>query len=143
MRALVRKPGWEDALADYLASVRDRPHDYRTHDCLLFAAGAVKAQTGVDLARGHRGKYKSEAGSVRYLRSLGFRSAAALINSLLPKVPPAFAHRGDIVLVDGIPAVCMGDHALMVGQRGDEEGLQRVPLGAWRKAWRVGEPRDG
>jgi hypothetical protein len=135
---LAREPGWEDALADYLASVRDRPHAYGRHDCLLFVAGAVKAETGTDLARGHHRKYKSQAGSVRYLRSLGFRSAEAMIDSLLPKLAPAFAHRGDVVMgEDGIPGLCMGDHALFVS----EDGLGRAPLGHWVKAWRVGEER--
>lgn len=138
-RKLVRLPGWEDALADYLAEVRDRPHSYATHHCLLFVAGAVKAETGVDLAAGHRRKFKTQAGSVRYLRSLGFRSAEAFVDSLLPEVAPAFAHRGDVVIgEDGIPGLCMGDHALFVS----EAGLGRAPLGHWVKAWRVGEDRS-
>ena len=72
----MRRPDWENRLADYLISVRERPHVYGKHDCMLLVAGAVRAVTGKDHARGHRGKYKTGKGAARYLKRLGFSSPA-------------------------------------------------------------------
>lgn len=133
-----RRSDWEQRLFAYLAAVSDRPHEYGRHDCMIFVAGAVKALTGSDPARGHRGKYGSAATAARYLRSLGFDSFEALIDSVLPEKPIAKAMRGDIVLdQEGMPGVCIGGEALFVGQRDGEQGLVRVPRAAWVKAWAV------
>lgn len=144
-----RLPDWEPRLHAYLVSVADTPHDYGSNHCLLHAANAVRAVTGKDLARGHRGKFKDAIGAVRYLKSLGFDSPAAMIDSALEETPIGFAQRGDLVLVPGdalpggeqgwdIPASCVGDVALVVGDDGVRRGLFRVPRSAWLKAWKVG-----
>lgn len=135
---MTRLPDWEPRLSAYLAKVASKPHSYGKHDCLLFTAGAVKAVTGKDLARGHRGKYKSAASSARYLCKLGFDTPAAMIDSLLPEKPVGFAMRGDIVAdEEGVPGVCIGGDAVFVGMEGEREGLFRAPRKAWRKAWAV------
>lgn len=135
---MTRRPDWEARLAAYLSTVAEQPHSYGKHDCMLFPAGAVRAMTGKDYARGHRGKYRSVASSVRYLRSLGFDSQEAMLDSLFDEKPPAFAQRGDIVLdLEGIPGVCIGGDALFVGAEGSREGLVRQPRSAWRKAYAV------
>ena len=125
---------WEARLNAYVAKHHARPYSHAWH-CLLFVAGGVKAVTGRDFARGHRGKYRSMAGALRYLRSLGFDNAEAMIDAHLPEKPAGFAQRGDLVLAaDDVPALCMGEFALSV----TDEGLARVPRSEWRKAWRVG-----
>jgi hypothetical protein len=96
-----RHPQWEQRLHEYIAKVHDLPHDYGSHDCLLHAANAVRAITGKDHERGHRGKYKSPASAVRHLKQLGFDSPEAMLDSLLEQKPIGFAQRGDIVLVPG------------------------------------------
>lgn len=138
-----RRRDWERRLLDFVRVSAERPHRYGSHDCLLFPAGAVKAVTGKDFGRGHRRKYRSAATASRYLRSLGFDSAEALIDSLLLQKPVAKAQRGDIVLGDdGIPGVCMGGEALFVGaeiqEQGEKVGLVRTRRNQWTKAWRVG-----
>ncbi|MDP8994031.1 MAG: hypothetical protein M3N07_03460 [Pseudomonadota bacterium] len=140
LRRSRRLPDWEQRLGDYLAEARELEHDYGAHDCLLHCAAAVKAATGVDLARRHRGKYRSAASASRYLASLGFASPAELVDSLLPERPPAFARRGDLVAgEDGIPGVCIGGTAVFVGMDGSSEGLVTTPRAEWVKAWTVGE----
>lgn len=135
----MRRSDWEQRLNDYLAGAMREPHSFGKHDCLLFSAGVVKAVTGKDHGRGHRGKYDSALSGAKYLKHLGFDSPAAMIDSILDEKPVGFAQRGDLVLAsDGIPAVCMGDFALSVGQKGDDEGLVRVPRSDWVKAWKVG-----
>lgn len=135
---MARRRDWEPRLVAYLAAARDKPHRYGRHDCMIFSAGVVKAVTGRDFARGHRGKYRSAASATRYLRGLGFDSVEAMIDSVLPEKPVLRAQRGDIVLRDeGQPGVCIGGEALFVGSKEGEEGLVRVPRAQWRKAWAV------
>lgn len=134
-----RRGDWDARGAAFIASVRSKPHAYGSHDCLMFLAGAIQAVTGEDLARGHRGKYKSAASASRYLRSLGFETPEAFLDSILEQKPHGHAQRFDVVLAsDGIPALCMGAFALSVGEEGGAEGLVKVPRSDWRKAWRVG-----
>lgn len=133
-----RLSDWEPRLVAYIASALSLPHAYGSHDCLLHCAAAVNALTGKDLARGHRGKYRSAASAAVYLKSLGFDSPAAMIDSLLPEKSVSMAGRGDIVLdSDGIPGVVIGGDALMVGMGEGAEGLVRVPRSDWAKAWAV------
>jgi len=148
-RAVQRLPDWEQRLHAYLEAAFDRPHDYGTHDCLLHAAADVLAVTGVDHAKKHRGKYKSQATAVRHLKGLGFDSPEALLDALLEEKPIGFAQRGDLVLVPGnvlpgvsaawtLPAVVYGSDARVVGTDGEREGLHRVPRTQWLKAYAVG-----
>lgn len=137
-----RHPQWEARLNALVARDMARPYAYGRHDCLLWAAAAAKAVTGKDYGRGHRGKYASAAGAARYLRRLGHETPESYLDSLFPEKLPGFAQRGDLVLApDGIPALCMGDHALSVAE--GNAGLARVPRGEWVKAWAVGEHHSG
>jgi hypothetical protein len=133
-----RVPDWENALSRYLLRVRDRPHKYGEHDCMLFVAGAVKALTGRDPAKGHRRKYRSEKTAASYLLKLGFKTPAAMVNAHLKPKSLAFAQRGDVVADrEGTPGICMGDFAFFVGRAGEQEGLVRKPLSDLKKAWAV------
>lgn len=134
----MRKADWENQLTEYLISVSEKPHAYGKHDCMIFAANVVRAQTGKDYARGHRGKYKSARGAKVYLKRLGFRTPAQMIGAHLKKKPIGFAQRGDIVAGrDGVPGVVMGDFAFQVGQTEEQQGLVRLPRAEWRRAWGV------
>lgn len=134
----MRKGDWETALAEYIELVRDRPHEYGKHDCMLFVAGAVKVLTGKSLAAKHKGKYHDKESAAAYLKTLGFKTPAQMIDANLKRKPIGFAQRGDIVLTpDGIPGVSMGEFAVIVGTDGVSEGLGRVPRELWTKAWSV------
>ncbi|MGX7896898.1 DUF6950 family protein [Tsuneonella sp. HG222] len=134
----MRLSDWEPRLSAYLAGVASRPHAYGRHDCLQFIAAAIEAQTGVNLAMGYRGKYRSAAGASRYLRELGFADPAELVGAHLTDKPVLMALRGDIVAdVDGIPGVCVGGDALFVGMEDGLDGLIRQPRRRWSRAWKV------
>lgn len=137
---------WDQRFADWLAETTARKHRFSHHDCLMQPAGAIEAQTGRDLADGHRGRYRTARGAAAYLRGLGFDSAEALLDSILDPVPPAFAQRGDIALIQipegpAVPGVVIGGEALFV-VHGEPEPL-RVPRSAWVKAWSVGRRTVG
>lgn len=137
-----RRPDWEARLIALIAANSKRPYTFAQWDCLFFPAAAVKAVTGKDHGRGHRGKYRSAASASRYLRSLGFDSPEQFLDSLFDEKPIGFAQRGDLVLgSDGIPGVCIGDVALSVGE--GSAGLVRVPRAQWVKAWAVGDHHSG
>lgn len=132
-----RLPAWEARLAAFVADNLRRPYRYGSFDCLLMPAAAVRAVTGKDHGRGHRGKYKNAAGAARYLRGLGFASPEELLDRLFDEKPVGFAQRGDLVLCrtdsGDNPGVCLGGFALAAGA----DGLIRVPRDRWLKAWAV------
>lgn len=94
----MRHPDWQTRLASYLAEVRELPFSYGFHDCALFVAGAVKAMTGDDPARGWRG-YRSHAAGIRKLRAAGYEDHVARAASLFAEVPVVDAMPGDIAVV--------------------------------------------
>jgi hypothetical protein len=146
----VRLADWEQRLHAFVAAAHDQPHAYGAHDCVGgLAAGVIEAVTGEDLGRAHRGKYRTEAGAIRYLKRLGFDSPQALLEHHLEEKPIGFAQRGDLVLVPGnqvpgspegwaLPAVCYGYVALAIGSDGTRAGLFPVPRSDWLKAFGVG-----
>lgn len=75
----------------------------------MFTAGAVKAMTGVDLARGWRG-YRTLKEGERRLSDAGMGGLEGMVASRLPEVAPAFAQVGDVALmrVDGDTGVALG-----------------------------------
>lgn len=135
----MRHPKWEERFIAYLAEVADKPHAYGSHDCMTHAGRVIEAVAGRDVYSEHLGKYTDERSSIRYLKSLGFASPEAMLDSLLRDVPIGFAQRGDLVLLpDGIPAPVVGSEAAMIGvDGGEKDGLVLVPRDAWLKAWVV------
>lgn len=107
MNGLQRLPDWRARLAAWIGSVNGLVIVPGRHDCCLFGAGAVHAQTGVDLAAPWRGRYTTFAGGRRMLRKAGWDDHIALFAHHLPEVAPLLAGEGDIAVVqteDG-PAV--------------------------------------
>ncbi|TCP33279.1 hypothetical protein [Sphingomonas sp. BK235] len=135
---LERLPEWEQLLHDYVADLEGAAFRWGELDCALFAAGAVLAQTGVDLAAAYRGHYSTARGSVRALRRFGDGTLEATIDAALPRIEPAFARRGDLVMVDGMAGVSIGPRALFVGDVDGAPGWVRLERSAWSIAWKVG-----
>lgn len=138
-----RLSAWEPRLSQAVRDNASRPHEYGRWDCLLWPAAAVKAVTGKDFGRGHRGKYRSQASAYRYLGTLGFDSPAAMLDSLFPERPVGFAQRGHLALCDTpsglVPGVIVGDTALVVSEiaatDGAVSGMARIVRARWLKAW--------
>lgn len=133
-----RLPDWEQRLHDYVAALEGSSFRWGVLDCALFAAGAVQAQTGVDLAAAFRGHYRTARGSVRALRRFGAGTLEATIDAALPRLEPAFARRGDVVMADGIAGVSVGPRALFVGEIDGAPGWVTLERSAWSTAWSVG-----
>jgi hypothetical protein len=94
----MRRADWQARLTDYVISVQGASFRPGRLDCALFAAGAVRAMTGRDHARGFRG-YRTLAGGARRLQARGFEDHVALVAARLEEVPPAFAQAGDLAVI--------------------------------------------
>lgn len=134
-----RAPGWEQRLYAFTRGHLRTPYAWGTHDCALFAAGAIEVITGQDIASEWRG-YEDEAGAHEALDRLGCDSVADLPERFgLEPCSPSEARRGDVVLVEAgeqgaFLAIC--DGATCIGPAA--RGLQHTPMGLATRAWRVG-----
>ena len=54
-----RRPDWNAALRGYIDGCRAKPFVWGRFDCALFAADAVRAMTGANIAADLRGRYTS------------------------------------------------------------------------------------
>lgn len=125
---------WPERLADYLEGARGRPFCFGSHDCASFAAGAVQAMTGEAPAIP---QVESAAAYLHFLRDHGPLDAI-VDDTLGERLPsPAFAQRGDVVLlfVDerATLGVCIGVEAAAPGP----DGMLTVPMSTASAAWRV------
>ena len=121
---------------DALVAQRSRtPFAWGSHDCCLWAADAVLAITGVDLAAAYRGTYACAAGAARLLQRLG--GLAALGQQVGPAIAPLQATVGDVGLVQRsdrqMLAVCCGAGWLVPGTA----GLVLLQLDEALQAWRI------
>jgi hypothetical protein len=108
---------WESSLSNYLQEVEYEPFKWGSHDCALFAAGAVKAMTGTDLAEQFRGNYDTARGAVKALREFGAGKLQATVTQGLGEPQHiAYAHRGDVVSYEGSLGICVGKYSLFAGQ---------------------------
>ncbi|MCZ8339624.1 MAG: hypothetical protein O9345_15980 [Burkholderiaceae bacterium] len=129
-----RREDWAEALAGYLDERRDVPFAWGENDCASFAAGAVQAMTGESL---QIPQVESAAAYLHFLRDHGPLDAI-VDDTLGERLPsPAFAQRGDVVLlfVDerATLGVCIGVEAAAPGQ----DGMLTVPMPTATAAWRV------
>lgn len=133
------------------------PFAWGTNDCAIFAADAVKAITGADIAEDFRGQYHDEAGAFELIaavtgagsnpaNAVGGAAAwcaakAGLVEWLGKdgKPAPKLAQRGDLVVIQDTGRLIAGvvhlsgRHVVSVG----EEGLKRLSITDVVRAWRV------
>ena len=115
-----RRTDWAVRLAALLSAAEARPFDARQWNCASFALAAVEAVTG-------------NKPSVKVLPSL----AASADSAGFPRIAPAYARAGDIVLAGDPPrlgVVVEAGRAAFVGPR----GLTHAPLIECSIAWRIG-----
>jgi hypothetical protein len=96
---MMRLPDWRLRLHRYLRETHGHAIVPGQHDCCLFGAGGIQAQTGVDLAAGWRGRYTTFAGGRRVLRKAGYADHVDLIARHLTEAHPVHADEGDIAVV--------------------------------------------
>ena len=133
-------------LDSFLKSHAHTTFQYGALDCCLLAADAIQAMTGVDIASDFRGKYSTELGALKIIKSvtggtsvLDAVAYCAAKHGLMEWKSPLLAQRGDLVVIkDGEQQVAgmvhlNGRHAITIGKA----GLVRYPLTAVVKSYRV------
>lgn len=144
-----RLPDWPARLARHILDATDRVFEYGVHDCSVFAADGVVAITGRDPIACARGRYHDEKRAAVVLREIGGMGVPEAADRLMaefgaPPVHPAFAQRGDLVLIDapvlsGKRDWCMGliapDGRVAVAA---PRGLAFFSPRAAARAWSIG-----
>ena len=133
----MRTPNWKLALIQYVGESARKPFAFGSHDCALFAAGAVLAMTGVDLAAKWRGKYTTLNGGLLALKRAGYADHVALAAANFKAIAPAFAAPGDLAVIDGPEGAALGvvqGEGVYVLTQG---GMGMLPLTHARTAFRV------
>jgi len=133
-----RRVEWFERLKDYNAAVAETPFMWGVHDCVLYAAGAVFAQTGHDFAKAFRGHYSTELGGARAIRRFGAGTLEASVTALLgDPIHISLVKRGDVVMFDGSLGICLGLKSSFVGQNAAREGLIEVATKTCSHGWTV------
>lgn len=142
MMQIIRLPDWPGRLAALVDARLQQPFAWGSNDCCAFAGDAVLQITGTDVLAGLRGMWRTRKDAARVLRNLGGMRAA--VSSVLGRsVDPAFARRGDVVLIDtgsherlsrSILAVSLGGRCVAPTAK----GLKTIPPDFVATAWRVG-----
>lgn len=131
----MRLPDWQHRFGDLVHARAQTPFAWGSHDCCLWAADAVHAITGVDLAADLRGAYASEPDAAALLNAAGGLYQLAK-HRLGRSVRVKMAQIGDIGMaaVDAVPSlvVCAGAHFLAPGRDGLTAILPASVLRVWR-----------
>lgn len=128
-----RSHDWPTQVAQFLLSKRNQPFQWGENDCCLFAADAIIAMGGEDVAEDVRGRYKTAIGARRIMRNLGANDVVELLTQRLGE-PDGKLLRGAIVVVESDGQQVAGvfyqkPWALT------ESGLQGVPLESVIQSW--------
>jgi len=130
-----------EALLGYLTERADMPFRWgrRRNDCVSFAAGAAKAQTGKDPLGDL--KWNSLAEARALLKRLGGLRKA--VDARLRRIPPSMAQRGDIAAVPdrrfGVRLMVIEGATLVAP---GAKGAERLPRGQMVAAWSI-DPENG
>ena len=100
-----RRDDWPVRLQACINEWSAAPFEFGVRDCALFAAAAVEAMTGVDIADGLRG-YSSEAEGLAIVRAAGFHDYTDVFTKMFPAADRLRV--GDIAMVERQDVVAMG-----------------------------------
>lgn len=134
---VLRREDWAERLDEYIKNSLDKEFSYGSHDCVLWASGAVEVMTGWNPAEEFVGTYSSEEEAQAVLKKNRARSIVTLIKKKFGKpIPVGQARRGDFMLIeiDGAPfaGICVGEESLFA-----QSPLLRIRTIDCRMAWAV------
>ena len=126
----MRLHDWEHRLTRYVTEVACTGFAHGSHDCALFAAGAVEAITGIDPGARWRGRYSSFKGGLKLVRKDGFTDHVAVMRRHCPPIQRGAVLAGDLAVIGTGREAALGvvQGALIYVLR--ETGLGLMPLGA-------------
>jgi len=131
-----------ERLNAFLAKYADKDFATGVNDCALFVSDWALELTGEDLAAPFRGRYKTDLGSARLIKKLGYKGLEDLVSKEFDRVAvrrssPLFAQRGDVAWVKGSKEKICG----IVGANGvlvlGVSGLVSLPTSTILCAWEI------
>lgn len=129
-----RLPKWRGLLSNYLIEVDGVAFRPGKHDCALFCAGAVRAMTGFDAAKGWRGYRTLKEGGKR-LQQAGYESWWDMIADR--ECDTSQLNIGDVALVEQdeelAGGICIGSHIAVLAP----SGRTSVRLGQSVRAFKI------
>lgn len=134
---MTRFPDWQGRLSWFFTQNRNRPFEYGTWDCCLFAADAIKAMTGTDIAAEFRGRYANRTEAYALIGSVGSVAPKVAKQYGMPQVPISYARRGDMALIERARDYSLG----IISLNGKEiailraRGIVTIPLSLGFIAW--------
>jgi hypothetical protein len=139
MSKLKRFDDWPERLDKFFRANARTPFSWGVFDCCLFAADAIQAMTGTDLAAAYRGKYSSEEEAMALAGSIQGVCESVTTEFNLVEVRPSFSQRGDLVVFQQAQNQLVGLIALnSLIIYPSATGLSFSPRSAQLRAWRVG-----
>lgn len=131
----MRLANWERELEKVIVDAQTKIFLWGFHDCITFAADAVRAMTGVDPIADLRGKWPTALSATRMLREIGGIESAVCSRMGERLNAPRAAGRGDVILSDagGVAIVVLGYAVAPM-----KFGLMRIEMDHWTTGWRVG-----
>ena len=97
----MKKLNWAIDFLDFVESRHDTPFTWGTNDCAIFAADATMTMGVPDPVPNSRGKYSTEAGAKRHLKSQ-YGDLYAVWDRVFERLENVnYAQNGDVVLFDG------------------------------------------
>lgn len=135
--ALTKHEHWRERhFHAFLIERANMPFEWGKNDCALFAADAIQAVSGTDIADDFRGKYTTQLGSLRTIKAVtggsSVADAAAYCankHGLTEHTHLLMAQRGDLVVIENAGTLIAG----VVHLNGrdvvsvSESGLVRLP----------------
>jgi hypothetical protein len=142
---MTRLDTWQTRLNQYLLDNAKSDFSYGQFDCGIFAAGAIEALSGIDVAVDLRNKYSSRREAFRAIKELcGTATVEGIADYLakkydIPECPVLMAQRGDPVLIgSGVTS-----RLAIISMSGSEilattnSGLMRYRLDQASRAWHI------
>jgi len=130
-------------LAQFLKRYEQKPFVWGKHDCVIFAADAVKAMTGHDLAKSYRGLYTNQFEAYEIIvRADGLEKITdkeCKTYGFSKRDHPMKAQRGDLVML----FTKLGDTMGIVSENGkdiyvaDQIGYRKLPFKDIKAAWQI------
>ncbi|MBN9243933.1 MAG: hypothetical protein J0I98_14170 [Mesorhizobium sp.] len=133
-----RVSDWDRRLARVTEKHLSLPGEWGVSDCLLTAADAFEAVTGIDYAAAIRGKYSTEQGAAKLLRRRKCKTVEDALARLFPPTPVLLARRGDAATVERDGTIYSGYVCEYGISMKTLAGLTFVPVTEARSAFQVG-----
>jgi hypothetical protein len=125
---------WKTILKETIENNRNRNFAWGTFDCCLFPAICVDAMTGSNFVEELKSHYSNKKEALEWIKEAG--GLDAIVSSYLgDAVDPAFIGKGDVVMINGNPALGIfdGRHVLATGK----DDLVLLPHSLIVKGWKI------